>query len=41
MGKGHGVEVGLQFESSLPSVLIAPAVLCAQGLSTRTGAAGM
>lgn len=41
VGKGHRVEVGLQFESSLPSALIAPSVLCAQGLSTRTGVAGM
>lgn len=40
-GKGHRVEVGLQFEGSLPSALIAPSVLCVQGLSTRMGVAGM
>lgn len=41
VGKGHRVEVGLQFENSLPSALIAPSVLCVQGLSTRMGVAGM
>lgn len=45
VGKGHGVDVGLQFKRTLPSALIAPsvlyAVLCAQGLSIRTGLAGL
>jgi hypothetical protein len=41
VGKEHRTEVRLQFESNLPSALIAPSVLHAQGLSTRTGVAGM
>lgn len=45
VGKGHRVDAGLQFKRTLPSALIAPsvlyAVLCAQGLSIRTGLAGL
>lgn len=41
VGKVRGREVGLQFKKGLPSALVAPSVLCAQGLSTRTGAADL